>query len=172
MTHNYAQTNNPTGTFTFNPDLTGNNGSSPLSTTGAGLATFLLGYPSSASGGAPTPALVAGQQFYAALFANDDWHVTPKLTVNLGLRWEHAGPWTERFDRLSFFNPSQANSVLAARGINNVPGNIDLVNSQDDTYRSNIYPNWHQLAPRFGFAYQLAPKTVHPRRIWHILASQ
>lgn len=159
MTHNYAQTNVPTGAFTFNPDLTGNNGSSPLSTTGAGLATFLLGYPSSASGGALTPALVAGQQFYAALFANDDWHVTPKLTLNLGLRWEHAGPWTERFDRLSFFNPTQVNSVLAARGINNL-GNIDLVNSQDDTYRSNIYPNWHQLAPRVGFAYQLTSKTV------------
>ncbi|HEY3938560.1 MAG TPA: carboxypeptidase-like regulatory domain-containing protein [Bryobacteraceae bacterium] len=156
MLHNYAQTNTPTGLFTFNPDLTAANAISTAGS-GAGLATFLLGFPS--SGSASTPALVAAQQLYPAVFGNDDWHVTPKLTLNLGLRWEHAGPWTERFDRLSFFNPTQPNSVLAAAGIN-VLGNIDLVNSPNDTYRSNIYPNWGQLAPRAGLAYQITSKTV------------
>jgi hypothetical protein len=42
----------------------------------------------------------------------------------------------------------------------NVLGNIALVNSADNNYRSNIYPNWGQLAPRTGFAYQITPKTV------------
>jgi hypothetical protein len=153
MTHNYAQTNNPTGTFTFNPDLTAANAVSTAGS-GAGLATFLLGYPS--SGSAPTPALVAGQQLYSAVFANDDWHFTPRLTLNLGLRWEHSGPWTERFDRLSFFNPTQPNSVP---GIN-APGNVDLVNSKDNAYRSNIRPVWKQFAPRAGLAYQVTSKTV------------
>jgi hypothetical protein len=156
MTHNYAQTNTPTGLFDFNPDLTAQNA---INTAGSGLgfASFLLGYPS--SGSASTPALVAGQQLYPAVFANDDWHVTPKLTVNLGLRWEHAGPWTERYNRLSFFDPTQPNSVLAASGINAL-GNIDLVASANDTYRSNIYPSWGQLAPRAGLAYQIKSKTV------------
>ncbi len=154
--HNYTQTNVPTGTFTFNPDLTAANAIS-TSGSGAGLATFLLGYPS--SGNISTPALVAGQQLYPAVFINDDWHITPKLTLNIGLRWEHAGPWTERFDRLSFFDPTRPNAVLAAKGMN-VLGNIGLVNSPDDSYRSNIYPNWGQLAPRTGFAYQITPKTV------------
>ncbi len=157
MTHNYAQTNTPTGIFNFNPDLTGNNGSSPASNSGAGLATFLLGYPS--SGSASTPALVAAQQLYPAVFGNDDWHVTPKLTLNLGVRWEHSGPWTERFDRLTYFNPNQPNQILLAKGVT-VPGNVDLVNSLGDSYRSNIYPKWYQFAPRTGLAYQIASKTV------------
>jgi len=156
-THNYAQTNIPTGFFTFNPDLTGNNGNNPLSNSGAGLATFLLGYPS--SGNASTPNLVAGQQLYPAVFGNDDWHVSPRLTLNLGVRWEHSGPWTERFDRLTYFNPTQPNQILAARGIR-VPGDVALVNSTGNSYRSNIYPNWYQFAPRLGVAYQVTSKTV------------
>jgi len=157
MTHNYVQTNTPTGIFSFNPDFTAANAFNTGANPGLGLATFLLGYPS--SGSVSSPALVAGQQFYPAVFGNDDWHVTPKLTLNLGVRWEHSGPWTERFDRLSFFNPTQNNQVLAAKGIN-VPGNVDLVNSTNDSYRSNIYPNWHQFAPRVGMAYQIGQKSV------------
>ena len=156
MLHNYTQTNTPSGTFTFNPDLTAANAIS-TSGGGAGLATFLLGYPS--SGSITTPALVAGQQLYPPVFVNDDWHITPKLTLSIGLRWEHSGPWTERFDRLSYFDPTRPNAVLAANGMN-VLGNIALVNSADNSYRSNIYPKWGQLAPRTGFAYQITPKTV------------
>ncbi|MGH9582210.1 MAG: carboxypeptidase regulatory-like domain-containing protein, partial [Bryobacteraceae bacterium] len=156
LTDNYAQTNAPTGGFTFNPDLTAANA---LNTAGSGLglATFLLGYPSSGSAG--TPALVAAQQLYPAVFFNDDWHARSNLTINLGLRWEHSGPWTERFNRISFFNPTQPNQVLAADGIN-VPGNIDLVNSANDPYRSNIRPDWMQFAPRVGMAYQFAHNMV------------
>ena len=155
MTHNYTQTNIPTGIFNFNPDLTA--GNAVNQTGGAGLATFLLGYPS--SGNVISPALVAGQQLYPAVFFNDDWHVSPKLTLNLGVRWEHSGPWTERFDRLSVFNANQPNTVLAAAGMN-VLGNVDLVDSAYNTYRSNIAPNWTQFAPRFGMAYQIKSKTV------------
>jgi hypothetical protein len=156
LTHNYAQTNVPTGIFDFNPDLTAQNANNTAGS-GLGLATFLLGYPS--GGNASSPALVAAQTLYPALFANDDWHVTPKLTVNLGVRWEHAGPWTERFNRISFFNPTQPNSVLSAAGIT-APGNVDLVNSTNDSYRSAIRPDWKQFAPRAGLAYQMTSKTV------------
>jgi outer membrane receptor protein involved in Fe transport len=93
MTHNYTQTNIPTGIFNFNPDLTASNAVNQ--TGGAGLATFLLGFPS--SGNVVSPALVAAQQLYPAVFFNDDWHLSPKLTLNMGVRWEHSGPWTERF---------------------------------------------------------------------------
>lgn len=156
MTHNYAQTNTPTGIFDFDPGFTAQNAINTAGS-GLGLATFLLGYPD--GGSANSPALIAGQQLYPAVFANDDWHVTSKLTVNLGLRWEHAGPWTERYNRLSYFNPTQTNSVLAADGIN-VPGNIDLVDSPGDSYRSNIKPDWKQFAPRVGMAYQATNNTV------------
>ena len=156
MTHNYVQTNTPTGIFDFNPDLTAMNANNTAGS-GLGLATFLLGYPS--GGSATSPNLVAASQLYPAIFASDDWHVTPKLTVNLGIRWEHSGPWTERFNNISIFDPSQSNSVLAAAGLT-VPGNIDLVNSASDSYRSGIKPDWKQFAPRVGAAYQVAKNTV------------
>jgi hypothetical protein len=156
MTHNYAQSNTPTGYFNFNPDLTAQNA---LNTAGSGLglATFLLGYPS--GGSATTPNLVAASQLYPAVFFNDDWHVSPKLTLNLGVRWEHSGPWTERYNNISIFDPNQANSVLAAGGLT-VPGNVDLVDSSADSYRSGIKPDWTQFAPRVGMAYQLTHNTV------------
>ena len=156
LTHNYAQTNTPTGFFNFDPSMTAANGLN-TATGGLGLATFLLGYPT--GGSANSPALVAAQQLYPAVFVNDDWHATSKLTVNIGGRWEHSGPWTERYNRISFFNPTAPNSVLLARGIVQ-PGDLQLVKSQTDTYRSGIRPKWSQFAPRTGIAYQLRQKTV------------
>jgi hypothetical protein len=156
LTHNYVQTNTPTGIFNFNPDLTAMNANNTAGS-GLGLATFLLGYPS--GGSATSPNLVAASQLYPALFANDDWHFSSKITLNLGIRWEHSGPWTERFNNISFFNPTQPNSVLAAGGLT-VPGNIDLVDSANDSYRSAIRPDWKQFAPRAGLAYQVARNTV------------
>jgi hypothetical protein len=157
LTQNYAQTNVPTGIFNFNPDLTSLDSGFDTSVGGLGLASFLLGYPSSGSAG--SPALVAGTQWYPAVFANDDWRITRKLTLNLGVRWESVAPWTERHDRLSYFDPTLNNSVLSAAGIN-LPGNVSLVNTGRDPYRSNILPNWKQYAPRVGAAYQITQKTV------------
>ena len=156
MTHNYAQTNIPTGAFNFNPDLTAMNANNTAGS-GLGIATFLLGYPS--GGSASSPNLVAASQLYPAIFASDDWHVSQKLTLNLGIRWEHSGPWTERFNNISIFNPTQPNTVLSAAGLT-VPGNIDLVNSAYDSYRSGIRPDWKQFAPRIGAAYQITKNTV------------
>ncbi|HEX4169071.1 MAG TPA: TonB-dependent receptor, partial [Bryobacteraceae bacterium] len=156
MTHNYTQTNIPTGIFNFDPGFTAANASNSAGS-GLGLATFLLGYPD--GGSASSPALVAAQQFYPAAFFNDDWHLSERLTLNVGVRWEHAGPWTERFDRISYFNPTEANSALLAQGITQ-RGNIGLVNTPGDTYRSGILPDWKQWAPRVGAAYQITPKTV------------
>ncbi len=156
LTHNYAQTNVPTGIFNFNPDLTAANANNTAGS-GLGLATFLLGYPS--GGNASSPALIAAQQLYPAVFANDDWHVTPRLTLNLGIRWEHAGPWTERYNRISYFDPKAPNSVLSAAGLT-APGNVELVKSATNSYRSGIRPNWKQFAPRTGLAYQVTQKTV------------
>jgi hypothetical protein len=158
MTHNYAQTNTPTGFFNFDSGFTNDNAVNPTSGISQGIGSFLLGY--AASGNASSPALIAGQQLYPAVFVNDNWHASSRLTLNLGVRWEHAGPWTERFNRLSFFDPKAPNSVLAANGIN-MPGNIGLVGTAaNGGLRSNIRPDWRQFAPRVGLAYQVTSKTV------------
>ncbi len=155
MTFNYAQTNTPTGLFNFDQGFTSSN---PLNAVGgSGMASFLLGYAS--GGGAGTPAFVALQQLYPGLYANDDWHVTKKLTLNLGIRWEYTGPFTERFNRISYFNPTGTDPILQSVGLN-YKGVINLVDSSGYGYRSSVKPDWKQFAPRLGVAYQITSKTV------------
>ena len=49
---------------------------------------------------------VATQSFYYAFYAQDDWHVSKKLTLNLGVRWDINTPRTERYNRMNYFDPS------------------------------------------------------------------
>src|SRR5437667_11634271 len=70
---------------------------------------------------------VSGKQTYRALYLGDNWHVSNKLTLNLGLRYELQGPWSERFDRMTYFNPSVANSsVTGCSGVAGSPCRGDL----------------------------------------------
>lgn len=62
--------------------------------TGYGFASWMLGYPS--SGSAQSPALSAGIQYYGGLYINDAWRVNRKLTVNVGVRWEQPGSFSEK----------------------------------------------------------------------------
>jgi TonB dependent receptor len=92
---------------------------------------------------------------YFALYLQDDWKVTPKLTLNLGVRWEYEGPLTDRFDQLSNFDP------FLQTLIGNVPvvGGLAYpgVNGLD---RGNRDARYREFGPRLGFAYQLFSKTV------------
>ncbi len=48
---------------------------------------------------------VSGKQTYRALYFGDNWRATSKLTLNLGLRYELQGTWSERFDKMTYFDP-------------------------------------------------------------------
>src|SRR5262249_36206475 len=100
--YNYRP-DDPVGNFTF---LGGFTQRIPVEKTpqrGDAIASLLLGNPASGRLGiAPQPAI---QSKYYALYAQDDWKVNGRLTLNLGLRWEFETPNTERFNRLSNFNP-------------------------------------------------------------------
>ncbi len=96
-----------------------------------------------------TPAFA---QKYFAVYSQNDWRATSKLTINLGLRWEvQPGP-TERFDRMSSWD-------LTAQSAFGTPGAIAFPGV--DGYSRNLwdttYDNW---GPRVGTAYQLNDKTV------------
>jgi hypothetical protein len=91
-------------------------------------------------------------------FLQDNWKITPKLTLNLGVRYDLNTPRTERFNRGSYWDPN-ATSPLAGQvpGLPNLTGAVAFIDENDRHYFSYDKNNW---APRFGFAYQWRPKTV------------
>ena len=120
------------------------------------LASMLLGYQSTATYNI-TPAY-ALQQIYTAPFAQDDWRINNKLTVNLGVRWDYESPFTERYNKqvtgfcVTCDNPLQAS----------VP-DLTLKGGLQYTSSANRYPykrDWNNFQPRLGFAYMASPTTV------------
>jgi hypothetical protein len=82
-------------------------------------------------------------QFY---FVQDDYRVSPRLTLNLGVRYEFATPPLEKNNALANFDPSAGTMTFATDG-----GLFD---------RSLIHPDYNNIAPRAGFAYSLSDRTV------------
>jgi len=144
---------------------------SPAAPIGQELASMLLGIP---GGSMAIVASSALQDTYWAWYWHDDFKVTRKLTLNIGLRWEYESPMTERYNRLAagfdFTSPNpieqQARANYAASPIPELPveqfrvlGGLTFVN-QGGTGRSPHRGEKDNFMPRFGFAYQLTPKTV------------
>jgi Carboxypeptidase regulatory-like domain/TonB dependent receptor len=149
------------GTFNFRTNETqGPNPNTASSTAGFGFASFLLGT------GQPNDVLiqnwknVAANSFYWAGYAQDDWRLTNRLTLNLGLRYDIDVPRTERYDRMNYFDPA-APSPLAQRvsAFPNLAGGVVFVGVDG---RSRYQYNWdtNNIAPRLGVSYQVTPKTV------------
>ena len=116
---------------------------------GNGFADFLLGLPTSASREVLLPtqgifeSLHRGTHYY--FFAQDDWKVTPNLTINLGLRYEYNSPVVEVRDREANYIPQIAGGV----------GRIVRIDAPDPTYgRCLCIPAKKDFGPRFGIAYR------------------
>jgi hypothetical protein len=139
------------GVFQFSPSTTAD-------TSGVGglaMASFFLGDTSSTTVAAPLD--LGYYESYHALYVQDDFKLTPKLTINAGLRWDIAVPYSERFGQLAVFNPNEPNA--AATGRNGAVEYLGVGPGRAGTDSSgSIW--WHNFAPRLGFAYQFAPKTV------------
>jgi hypothetical protein len=148
------------GNFGFTAGFTqGPNPSSASSTAGNGFASLLLG---TAGSGNLIQAWknVASQSIYYAGYIQDDWRVTSKLTLNLGLRYDLDTPRTERYDRMNYFDPNAA-SPLASRvpGYSNLKGGLVFAGVDGNSRRQQAFDK-NDLGPRFGFAYQVNGKTV------------
>jgi len=107
------------------------------------LADFYFGLPSQIAQGSNLTTNL--RQHVNSLYVQDDWHVTSKLTLNLGLRWEFATPIWDRDNYWSNFNPATNTLVRATSG------------SLYD--RALVNPNYKDFGPRVGFAYSYDPKT-------------
>lgn len=131
---------------------------------GTAIASLLLGYP--AGGTVDILPQIAFQWRYYAIYLQDDWKITPKLTLNLGLRYDVETAPVERYGRQNRgFGFGQASPLAAAvRGANttncpacaNLTGGL-LFTGEDEGAFDNDYNN---IQPRVGAAYRLFEKTV------------
>ena len=80
--------------------------------------------------------------------------------MNLGLRYELQGPWSERYNRLTLWNLNATSPLAAAANLPGITGEVCLVASPCDPSRNNWNLQKHLFAPRLGIAYQITPNTV------------
>ncbi len=140
------------GQFNFD---TGPTSSPSDSNSGFGFASFYLGAASHAY--IALPEQLGWRVKYYAGFVQDDWKVSPRLTANLGFRYEIPTPVTEAHGQQSFVNPTLPNPGAGGlRGayqfLGNGPGRTGS-NGYQDTFKNSF-------GPRIGLAYQLRPGTV------------
>ena len=146
-----------TETGKFSDTNTSTTGFTVDSNTGAAYASFLLGQVDSGSLTDYSIHPGYGARFRAiSPFAQDDWKVTPKLTLNLGLRYDFFPTVREVNNIGSFFDPSAANPVTGLKGALQYTG-TGAGTCNCSTPVSNYFKNF---GPRIGLAYQLDPKTV------------
>ncbi len=144
-----------TTNFSFDNVFTaGPNPTQITANTGNTIASMMLGTP--ASGGTGIAVSQVSRAWLHGLYLQDDWKVTPKLTLNLGIRWEVERPVTDRYDRLSTFDYNAVNPI-STEVDQNYTGQVDFANSGR---RGQYDTNFKHFAPRLGFAYQLMPKLV------------
>jgi hypothetical protein len=176
---NYLQTNTGGGLISFGGSWTsatpGVVGAGNVQGAGAGngedFADFLLGYGNGqgaafgnqTSGSLVISGPISGKQTYRAFYFGDTWHATPKLTLNIGARYELQGPWSERYDKMTYFNPAATNaSVTGCDGTagSSCPGDLFLVKTGVNSSRNNLPLSKKEFLPRLGFAYSVDSKTV------------
>jgi len=138
--------NDGAGQFNFTGRFSGQDG--------FGVADMVQGYPF--SGMITQSQALSLLRKYTSLYAQDDWKVTSKLTLNLGLQWSLDSPYTERYNNVSWFDPRATPPSSKALGFSTIGSLVFASGNQrkpDDTY-------YRQWAPRFGFAYQVRQNTV------------
>ncbi|MBI1354436.1 MAG: hypothetical protein GC160_08820 [Acidobacteria bacterium] len=155
---NFFSNQQPSGAFSFNNAWTdGPRADQPATGSGFPIASLMVGL------GSGTITQATGLSIlnkYFSGYVQDDWKVTNKLTVNLGLRYEYETPRTERFDRATrgfcFSCESPINALVPGM---NLRGGLTFA-GQDGNPRGIYNPDKNNWSPRIGLAYRILPKTV------------
>ena len=150
---NFMQAGTPNGLFAFT-----NNGTAS-GTGGVGgdaLAGLMIGYVDNWSR-YEIPPFTATQNYQFGGFLQDNWRVTGKFTLNLGIRYDIETPRTERFNQMTYFDPS-APSPISVPGLN-LQGAVEFAGVNGNP-RSEFNTYWGEVGPRFGFAYNLFKRTA------------
>ncbi len=139
----------PRGGFTFNGQFSG----SPV-------GDFLLGFCSTCTG-----AFGSSRSNYRsptfAPFIDDNWQVSPVLTLQMGLRWEYLGPWHEQNNQEGSFDAATGKIAYHVVPTNLPAKLVPLIVNQDDFFPSGILSkDLNNFGPRVGVVYNANDKTV------------
>ncbi len=157
----YLQPGYPSGRIAFASQVTRMSRTAGSNVQGNGLATMLLGWGT--GGDYHIDPKVFTRSRYMGYYIQDDWKITRKLTLNLGLRFEFDIPRWETQDRQSYWD-------LDAKSPISVPG-YDLrgvMKFTDSNRRSPFNGDYNNFSPRIGFAYAVDNKTSI-RGAWGLL---
>jgi Carboxypeptidase regulatory-like domain len=172
---NYIQTNAPLGIFAFNALGTSQCPVTDVTQCGGdSMASFLTGQITQGCGGNLCGSTYeieiepATTSYQFAGFGQDNWKITRKLTLNLGLRYDVSLPRTERFNRMNWFDPNVVNPLNGGSLTYTDPISGQIVNRTlyggevfaSPQTRTNWVTDWKDIQPRLGFAYQFDTKTV------------
>ncbi len=140
------------GSLSFTPGFTQRNPQQADATSGNDFASFLLGYP--AGGNVDNNTLLTFKMNQVGLYVQDDFKVSRKLTLNLGVRWDVQTPQTERFNRMNIgFDPDSAYPLGAATA----KGSLLFAGSKNN---KPFDTHWADIQPRLGVAYLVSKKLV------------
>lgn len=135
--HGFFQTQNPRGDFTFDQQFT-ENLNDTTNHPGSSLASFLIGNPIYSFRDGLKGSF--GMSWWeTSLYFMDDFRFSPKLTLNLGLRYDVFTPMVEEHNRMANFDFSTGTFIA--------PGQNGVGNT------ANVHTNYKNFAPRIGFAY-------------------
>ncbi len=159
---NVAAQSGPSGiyTTTFSANDTANFSGTSINSSNSGYsyASFLMGAVNTSSTAIQPFSETGGRYRPIAPYFEDDWKVTPKLTLNLGLRWDYLPPYHEVLDRWSYLNP---NSINPATGN---PGALEFVGNRGPGISCQcttpVHTYWKNWGPHLGFAYSVTSKNV------------
>jgi hypothetical protein len=143
---NIHNSQNIKGTFAFNPLFTSN----PTGGVGEGLADFLLGVPFSTT--TTNYASMALRAPWSQTYIQDDWRLTDRLTVNLGLRYELNLPWVDSFNGIANMD------IDTDPAVNRLVQPFERGNGRFS--RALVDTDGNNFAPRVGFAYRVSDATV------------
>jgi Carboxypeptidase regulatory-like domain len=145
--YNNQTGSSPSGTFNFIAGSTAAGNNTTVTTgTGSQYASFLLGQVNNA-----TQLVQAGSAYRRmmyALYLQDDWRATPRLTINAGLRWDFMSQAVEKKNGIQNFN------INATNPLNGYAGAIEYA-GVNGAGRNFVSENWADFGPRLGFAYAL-----------------
>jgi hypothetical protein len=152
----FVQSNTAAGSFSFNNVFTSSNPLSP-GNTGYAFASYFLGTP--ASGNLAGAARVMQQIYYQGYYLTDSYRVTNTLTLNVGVRLDVDGSFSERYNRMVVWQRDAADPLGAKVGMN-LKGQLAFVNTPAYPDRHQLGPSKVLAAPRVGIAWNLAKNTV------------